>query len=110
MEAAPEGLAANVDQVVRRVPGVSELHDLHVWEISEGEPLVTVHVVLAEGAHGVEVVTLVRRALEQELGIRHSTVQPEARAHGALLSASRLTRRVLPTGQGGDEGAEAEKR
>jgi hypothetical protein len=92
------------------VPGVGDLHDLHVWEIAEGEPLVTVHVVLAEGAHGVEVVTLVRRALELELGIRHATVQPEARPTGALLSASRLTRRALPSGQGGEEGSEAAKR
>src|SRR4051794_41183403 len=48
LEAAPRGL--DVDLIGRTLaaqPGVVEVHDLHVWEISAGFPLLTAHVLVA---------------------------------------------------------------
>lgn len=94
MESAPEGLdEAKVAAVLRAVPGVVGYHDLHVWQLAEGEPMLTVHVAIAEGAHGVEVARAVARAIARELGIVHATVQPEVPSRPRLVPAASLVRR-----------------
>ncbi len=79
MEQAPAGLsAAAVEATIRATPGVRDLHDLHVWTISDGFPVVTVHVVLDGQAHGTGVARAVSERVAKEHGIEHVTVQPEA--------------------------------
>ena len=79
LEAAPANLdVAAVEAAIRAVPGVAALHDLHAWRVSDGLDAVTVHIVLAEGAHGVEACRAVALALRKEFGLEHVTVQPEA--------------------------------
>jgi cobalt-zinc-cadmium efflux system protein len=78
MEGVPRSIdVAQVEKVVRDTPGVSDLHDLHVWSVSEGFPVVTVHVVLSPGYHGTDIARAVAMRIEQRLGITHLTVQPE---------------------------------
>ena len=55
-----------------------DVHDLHVWTISDGFPVVTVHVVLDGLAHGTGVARAVSERVAKEHGIEHVTVQPEA--------------------------------
>jgi len=78
LEAAPEGLdPEEIGMLVRRHPGVTDVHDLHVWEISSGFPALSAHVIVArdEDCHRI------RRELEQELDerfeIHHTTLQVE---------------------------------
>ena len=79
MEQAPPGVsAAAVEATIRATPGVRDLHDLHVWMISDGFPVVTVHVVLDGQGHGTGVAHEVARRVAREHGIEHVTVQPEA--------------------------------
>jgi cobalt-zinc-cadmium efflux system protein len=79
MEQAPEGVsAADIEATIRATPGVRDLHDLHVWTISDGFPVVTVHVVLDGQAHGTGVARAVSERVAAAHGIEHVTVQPEA--------------------------------
>lgn len=79
MEQTPEGVsAAEIEATIRATPGVRDLHDLHVWTISDGFPVVTVHVVLDGQAHGTGVARAVSERVAQAHGIEHVTVQPEA--------------------------------
>lgn len=79
MESAPSDLPLpKVEESIRRVRGVAEVHDLHAWTISEGFDVVTVHVVLEPGHHGVEVADRVAAAVRNQFGVDHVTVQPEA--------------------------------
>jgi len=79
MEQAPAGVsAAAIEATIRATPGVRDLHDLHVWTISDGFPVVTVHVVLDGQAHGTGVARAVSERVAKEHGIEHVTVQPEA--------------------------------
>ena len=79
MEQTPPGVSvAAVEATVRATPGVRDLHDLHVWTISDGFPVVTVHVVLNGHSHGTEVAVAVSQRVRAEHGIAHVTVQPEA--------------------------------
>src|SRR5262245_5841050 len=76
LESAPEGMApADVGWAMARAEHVNQVHDLHLWELAPGHPLLTAHVLVAPKAdcHAV------RRALEgmlrQRFKIEHSTLQ-----------------------------------
>ena len=84
-----EGTPAHIDAValektIRAVPGVRDVHDLHAWTISDGFHAVTAHVVLRGNLHGTDVVAAVARAIQQEHGIDHVTLQPEAPPPGLV--------------------------
>jgi cobalt-zinc-cadmium efflux system protein len=79
LESAPPHLdVAAIEGAIRRCPGVADVHDLHVWRISDAFDALTVHVTLARGAHGVEVCRAVGDRLSEDFGLEHVTVQPEA--------------------------------
>lgn len=95
MERVPEGLVLpDIEKAIAATPGVAAFHDLHVWTISEGFPVVTVHVVLDGRSHGVEVARAVGDRLREGFGLDHVTVQPEAPPpSGQVISVGRLRRR-----------------
>jgi cobalt-zinc-cadmium efflux system protein len=95
MEGSPVEIdIANLEQTLRAVPGVAGFHDLHVWSISDGFDVLTVHVVLARGYHGTEVVEAVTRALREKHKLDHCTVQPEPAREEQLIT---LSRKAEPT-------------
>jgi cobalt-zinc-cadmium efflux system protein len=76
LECAPEDMApTQVGVAMAEAEHVKQVHDLHLWELAPGHPVLTAHVLVAPGAdcHGV------RRALEQMLRQRfkidHTTLQ-----------------------------------
>jgi cobalt-zinc-cadmium efflux system protein len=92
LEGAPEGMApAEVGMAMARAQHVKEVHDLHLWELAPGQPILTAHVLVASGVdcHGV------RRDLEQMLKqrfhIEHTTLQVE-HVHDRLLSITKSGR------------------
>lgn len=94
LESTPPGLVVTeLERTIRETPGVSELHDLHAWRISDGFDAVTVHVVLDGARHGTDVAREVARRVREEHGIAHVTVQPEAPAVAASLQVQRPARR-----------------
>lgn len=94
-----EGTPASIDVValergVGQVPGVVGVHDLHVWSIAGDTPVVTVHVVIGEGRHGVDVARSVAEWIRSAVGNAHVTVQPEApNPEDVLVSPKGLVRR-----------------
>lgn len=90
MEGTPPHIdLAAAEAAIRAVPGVADVHDLHVWTISEGFDSLTVHVVIARGYHGTEVAAAVGQHVREKLGIEHSTVQPEAPRGDSLVPLRR---------------------
>jgi cobalt-zinc-cadmium efflux system protein len=80
LEAAPAGLAiGDVERIIREVPGVLEVHDLHVWSITTGLPALSGHVQVDAGAAASPDATLacIAAALRDHFGIAHSTLQIE---------------------------------
>lgn len=79
LEGAPEGLDPHeLERTIGGVAGVASVHDVHVWSISQGEPAVMAHVVLASGGfHGDQVAQTVCDVIHQRYGIHHVTIQPE---------------------------------
>jgi cobalt-zinc-cadmium efflux system protein len=76
IEAAPAGISP--DEVGARLVAtekVVEVHDLHVWEITSGEPAMSAHVLVTELADCHQVREGVHRVLRVEFGISHTTLQ-----------------------------------
>jgi len=67
----------NIEAYLRALPGVSGIHDLHVWGISTTENALTVHLVTPGGYPGDEFMDSVTHTLEHDHGIHHSTLQIE---------------------------------
>ena len=64
MEAAPAGLdPEEIGRALAAQPGVVEVHDLHVWEVTSGFPALSAHVVVRAGDDCHEL----RRILQQEV-------------------------------------------
>jgi cobalt-zinc-cadmium efflux system protein len=95
LEGTPPGIdAGEVGRSMAGVPGVSEVHDLHVWTITSGFPALAAHVLVGrdEDCHAR------RRDLEEvlarEYGIEHTTLQVDhAGDHQATLHELRFRSR-----------------
>jgi len=78
MEATPPGLSLPaVRERILRVPGVIGLHDLHAWQITAGLPMLTAHVIAAEGEDPHRILHEVDDALAEDFDLDHSTIQVE---------------------------------
>jgi cobalt-zinc-cadmium efflux system protein len=78
LNAVPEGVdIAAVRDHLLAVPGVSALHDLHIWGMSTTETALTCHLLLPGGHPGDAVLNTVARQLDQRFGIHHVTLQIE---------------------------------
>lgn len=78
MESTPRHL--DVDQIrdaLAAVPGVTEIHDLHVWAITGGLVSLSAHVVLRPDADSRQALVAIRRSLHERFDIDHVTIQIE---------------------------------
>jgi len=75
MESTPSGM--DPDQVkgdLQKIPGVQEVHDLHIWTVSSGRQALCVHLVSVDSE---KVLTLAHEVLKEQNGIFHTTIQVE---------------------------------
>jgi cobalt-zinc-cadmium efflux system protein len=68
------------DRLKSAVPQVTDVHHVHIWSLTGGRPVLTMHAVLADGADHDQTMAALHRALEVSFGIAHATIQLE---HGA---------------------------
>jgi len=90
LEGTPRGLDSDaVGQALARHPGVIEVHDLHVWEVTSGFPALAAHVLVAPGddCHGIR--RELESLLEERFEIHHTTLQVEHDHADALLEIER---------------------
>ncbi len=82
MDAMPGGLkAAEIAGFLHALPGVAEVHDLHVWALSTTRTALTAHLVQHEDAQPPELVRLACDGLRDRFGIDHCTFQVETPDH-----------------------------
>lgn len=89
LEGAPRGTdVAKVRAALSAIDGVTGVHDLHVWITGADEPSATAHIVIGEDNDPDSVRTEIRKLLEEQFGVHHSTIQIE----GTSEDAERLHR------------------
>jgi cobalt-zinc-cadmium efflux system protein len=75
---APEGV--DVRQMtldLGKLPGVSEVHDLHVWTLTSGMEVVSAHLTMVDGANQADVLVAAQGLLAASYHIEHATLQVE---------------------------------
>jgi cobalt-zinc-cadmium efflux system protein len=76
MEAAPAGLdPERIGHLLAEQPGVVEVHDLHVWEVTSGFPALSAHVVVRPGEDCHAARRALQRVLAQRFDLHHTTLQ-----------------------------------
>ena len=85
LESAPAHLTVpQVRSRIRALPGILDVHDLHVWSIGSGSHVLSAHVVLPDGriSEASNVLREIDRTMREEFAISHVTVQFECEACG----------------------------
>jgi cobalt-zinc-cadmium efflux system protein len=78
LDAVPEGVdAAAVRAHLLGLPGVTGLHDLHIWGMSTTETALTCHLIMPAGHPGDAVLNAMTQQLHHRFGIEHATIQIE---------------------------------
>ena len=69
--------ARQVEQFLRASPGVSDVHDMHIWSMSTTETALTAHLVMPAGYPGDSAMDGINAQLKERFKIHHSTLQIE---------------------------------
>lgn len=78
LEAAPEGMDPEaIGKAMLAEPGVVEVHDLHLWEITSGFPALSAHVIVEAEADCHQARFHLAEELKSRFHIDHSTLQVE---------------------------------
>jgi cobalt-zinc-cadmium efflux system protein len=76
LEAAPEDIDVEaVGRAMAAQPGVSEVHDLHVWEVTSGFAALAAHVVVGRDRDCHAARREIEHELHERFGIEHTTLQ-----------------------------------
>jgi cobalt-zinc-cadmium efflux system protein len=77
LEGAPEWLDVQMmqDRIVAGVPGVCEIHHVHIWGLTPQELMLTMHMSVTDNAGQSEVIRDAKRFLKDEYGIGHATIE-----------------------------------
>ena len=87
LDAAPPGIDPDaVHAFLASQPGVTEVHDLHIWPMSTTETALTAHVVMPAGHPGDAALRTIAGELETRFGIHHPTIQIELEAGSCPLA------------------------
>ena len=78
LQAAPEHIdTTGVRRYLAALPGVTEVHDLHIWAMSTVENAMTAHLVMPDGHPGDDFFADVVEHIEHQFEIGHVTIQIE---------------------------------
>jgi cobalt-zinc-cadmium efflux system protein len=89
LDAVPEGIDPEaVRGYLASLPGVVQIHDLHIWAMSTTETALTAHLVMPATANAPTFLAEASKAIHDQFGIEHATLQvdPEEAPHPCRLS------------------------
>lgn len=88
LDRVPDGIApSDVDAALLALPGVTKVHDLHIWPMSTTDIALTCHLVMPDGCPGDFFLHQASAMLHDSFEIGHSTIQIEQDEHEACLLA-----------------------
>lgn len=79
MEGVPPAIElAAIGRALAKVPGVAEVHDLHVWSIGPGSVALSAHLEIEDLQRWPGILAEASAMLQDRYGIGHVTLQPES--------------------------------
>ena len=95
LEGIPSGMELDrIESSIRAIPGVNDVHDLHVWSIGSDTHSLSCHVSIADmrASESENLLRQIRDQLGSRFHIHHTTIQFEYAvcevAHGCVIPAS----------------------
>jgi cobalt-zinc-cadmium efflux system protein len=95
LEGIPSGMELDrIESCIRAIPGVNDVHDLHVWSIGSDTHSLSCHISIADmrASESENLLRLIRDELGSRFHIHHTTIQFEYAvcevAHGCVIPAS----------------------
>lgn len=101
LEGTPDDIdPAEVRADIATIEGVADAHHVHVWSLTSGSAIATLHLRLTDGARAAHVLPTVKARLAERFGICHSTIEvdPEARCLDDPAPARASVSAAAPTG------------
>lgn len=87
LDAVPKNIhPADVEAYLSSLPGVTAVHDLHIWSVSTTEVALTVHLVKPDAIIDDVLLSQINTELLDKFGIAHTTVQLEQGSHAHLCA------------------------
>jgi cobalt-zinc-cadmium efflux system protein len=78
LEGKPQELdTQQIRQDLMALDGVADIHHMHLWSISEQEPLMTFHALLKDDYNGDNMIDVMLEMLRTKHGLIHATIQIE---------------------------------
>jgi cobalt-zinc-cadmium efflux system protein len=100
LESTPRHIPlADVERELASIPGVTDIHDLHVWTVTSGVVAMTGHAVVADPSHSPRVLAAVERRMAG-FGIHHVTMQLETARSCREPGAASEARVAVPSQPG----------
>ncbi len=99
LEVSPPNIDPDaVGRAIVAEPGVDEVHDLHVWTLTSGFPVLSAHVLVAPGSDCHALRRQLEAMLAERFGLDHTTLQVEHSL--GPVEIGRSFRRRTPLGRG----------
>lgn len=87
LDAVPKNIhPADVEAYLSGLPGVTAVHDLHIWSVSTTEVALTVHLVKPDAIIDDVLLSKINTELRDKFGIAHTTVQLEQGSNAHLCA------------------------
>ena len=81
MEGTPPEIDMTLlERALKEIPGVTAVHDLHVWTITSGLDSMSCHLVIADMARARETLLAADQAMKTSFNLEHTTIQIEDQA------------------------------
>jgi cobalt-zinc-cadmium efflux system protein len=78
LEAVPAHIdLGSVRSAIREIPGIDDVHDLHVWTVTSGFLAMSGHAVVQDLEHQQRILQEIHRRMRERFGIEHVTIQIE---------------------------------
>jgi cobalt-zinc-cadmium efflux system protein len=78
LESTPPGISAShIAATMESIPGVKNVHDLHIWAVEPRLIMLTTHVMIDPHCTPLELLQLIQNRITAEFGIKHLTIQLE---------------------------------
>jgi cobalt-zinc-cadmium efflux system protein len=78
LDAVPQSIEReSVNRYLSGLPGILEVHDLHIWGLSTTETALTAHLICKPGAAGESLLPRISAEVRRLFGIGHVTIQLE---------------------------------
>jgi cobalt-zinc-cadmium efflux system protein len=95
LEGTPRGIPIkSVEETLRSIPGVNNVHDLHIWSIGSERHALSAHVAIADMplSESNAIIVQIQTLMAERFHIHHTTIQFEHEicevAHGCVLPVS----------------------